>query len=274
MSSQQSAEQESHGSRVSRELGPAERTYFRDLLRNARQLAQGDQERFDGILFAIERLGFFLSTSNQPQQHNLGRYRATLLSLLGSGAYAELTEERLLVPNSRLITLVERGRNDALHQGAAARHLTERSIELSLRIEDALMSDESIAKVCDFMVMHPVLCETWQPLQFIRQVMLENSFSYLPVNIGQIDSPDWRLVHDFEVARFIGRRDFRQRKERLKMTLTEACRTSPPLTLVRAETVASDAAIDSVQNNQHPTLVFIGSGLSHPIGIITAFDLL
>ena len=47
-----------------------------------------------------------------------------------------------LTPFSRLYDLVQDARNDALHQGAFARHLTIHAIGLALILEDALRSSE------------------------------------------------------------------------------------------------------------------------------------
>ena len=47
----------------------------------------------------------------------------------------------LHLPFYRLYELVMQARNDALHQGAYARHLTSHAIDLSIVIEDALMNN-------------------------------------------------------------------------------------------------------------------------------------
>ena len=70
------------------------------------------------------------------------------------------------------------GRNDALHQGACARHLANHAVQLALVLEDALMPSEP--KVSDFMVRDAICAAHWQPISFVRQQMLANSFSYLP----------------------------------------------------------------------------------------------
>ena len=49
------------------------------------------------------------------------------------------------------------------------------------------------------MVRSPVTAEPWQPLSFVRQLMLTNSFSILPVLM-----PDgWRVVTDAQVAAYL-----------------------------------------------------------------------
>src|ERR1700757_614277 len=82
-------------------------------------------------------------------------------------------------------------RNDALHQGAFARYLTKHAIELAILLEDALSNG-----------LDPLARETWQPIAFLRQLMLANSYSYLPVfrNDNQ-----WWIVSDAAIAAYLGR---------------------------------------------------------------------
>jgi len=61
---------------------------------------------------------------------------------------------------------VRAARNDALHQGAFARHLTVHAIQLAIVLEDALM--QNLTTVGDYMVQNPVYAATWQPVGFIR----------------------------------------------------------------------------------------------------------
>ena len=100
-------------------------------------------------------------------------------------------------PFSDLLELVRDARNSALHEGSFARHLTIHVVELSLIIEDALMYN-SVA-VSDFMVRDPVCAYPWQPLSFIRQKMLLNSFSFLPVCVDYKDEKDWWVVSDLSL---------------------------------------------------------------------------
>src|SRR5439155_14524227 len=100
----------------------------------------------------------------------------------------------LHTPFSVLYELVRRGRNAAMHEGASARHLTLHAIELALVLEDALMM--GMDQIGDYMVRNPVYAALWQPLSFVRQEMLVNSFSYLPVAIEERSGKDWRLVSD------------------------------------------------------------------------------
>ena len=108
--------------------------------------------------------------------------------------------------------------NDALHQGAFARHLTIHAIDLALILEDALRSFEE-PRVSDYMVRNPLFAELWQPIGFIRQQMLANSFSFLPVlkgkNCSFADS-----VHDSRLPTEIRGEDGRHNQSYKKSVMT------------------------------------------------------
>ena len=117
--------------------------------------------------------------------HKIGTlwgYRSNVIKEASSSPLAEQIPSLLPewhAPFASLYDLVREARNDALHVGAFARHLTRHAIELSLVLEDALMAEAVVAR--DFMVEGPICASAWQPLSSIRSTMLANSFSYLPV---------------------------------------------------------------------------------------------
>ena len=155
--------------------------YFRDALRTARAEALRDSESFEGIVFAIERLGSLLS----KRRANLRRYEPFLTVLARNSPLAETLPASCPGYHTsvdRLFTLVRQGRNSALHEGAYARNLTANAFELALVLEDALLDGHS--QIGSFMVRTPVCAFPWQPLGFIRQQMLANSFSFLPVQVN------------------------------------------------------------------------------------------
>ena len=159
------------------------RLHHRDELRQARAFALRDAEGFQAVLFAIERLGVKL----EGRVGTPSEYKTELRKLS--------TESPLARPAAsgarrfgKLFEGVRQGRNDVMHQGAFARHLTQSSVDLALILEDALMSKS--ARVEDFMVRSPERAFSWQPLAEIRRTMLLNSFSYLPVKIED----EWKLT--------------------------------------------------------------------------------
>jgi hypothetical protein len=168
--------------------------------------------------------------------------------------------------------LVEDGRNWAMHQGAVARHLTGHATKLAIVLEDALMHDYDMVR--DFMVQNPVCAELWQPLSLIRQTMLENSFSFLPVNCGPQAAPTWKLVSDLDVARYL--RAGRARNLRLVEKLSEAQKSGgielKAPSCCKPEDSASTALKDS---KELPILVTdSGNAAGRLLGIVTTFDLL
>ena len=174
--------------------------YFLNQLRDARTHALRDAEGFRDILFAIERLGLVLSGGEVNGNPGLGTYRPVLTELAREAPlFVDTDQLEAFHPTfEALYTAVKDARNDAMHQGAYARHLTHHSVQLAIILEDALMA--SLSKVTHFMVRAPVTAEPWHPVSFVRQQMLENSFSYLPIEIDIQGKPSWRLVSEQAVA--------------------------------------------------------------------------
>ena len=172
------------------ELNPKMRLHFRDQFRKARAAALRDAEAFDEIIHVVEQLGSFLKKSIL----NLGQYQKTISALANSSCLAEkpCCDTRF----DTLYDLVREARNDAMHQGAFARHLTVHAVQLALVLEDALMRDSLTAR--DFMIRDPVRAELWQPISVVRQQMLVGSFSFIPVLIEAED--EWYLVSDENLA--------------------------------------------------------------------------
>jgi len=254
--------------------------WFADQLRSARLAALADGEAFDEIIHAVERLGSYLSREDMAKKGkhgSLGEYRDKLLALVkaqGLALESRPNFKNLMTPFETLYELVRVARNDALHQGAFARHLTKHAIELGIILEHSL-SNFMDPVVADFMVRNPVCGAPWQPLMFIRQQMLANSFSHLPVCW---DEREWFCISDILVANFLGSgRNTAVRSERLAMTLKEAfARTEGPIPLTPAVpidgTTALDRALELLRDS--PILLVknpIGTGL---LGVVTAFDLL
>lgn len=254
------------------ELEPEQRLYFRDQLREARAIALRDAEGFQGILFIIERLGYFLSRQRPEKESGLDSYRSCIIELA--------RESPLFIHKEfwRLYEAVRTARNDAMHQGAYARHLTTRAVELAIILEDALMSNSE--KVKEYMVRNPLCAELWQPISLIRQQMLANSFTFLPLYIRErpdVKESGWYLVSDYSIARFL--RSSSDRKTRLRMTLGKAISEGleiEPTTPVGEDLSIKDAVKDPVKDaGGRPLLIMLN--LDDPstlVGIVTPFDLL
>lgn len=247
-----------------------EAIYFRDQFRDARALALQDAESFQDVLFVLERFGSFLTGKIQ----DLGKYENLLVEFAKKSPLADGVAEASAwhTPFSALIEFVRSSRNDALHQGAFARHLTSHVVKLALVLEDALMADAAV--VSDYMV-HPAICAYhWQPLGFIRQQLLLYSFSYLPI-LTDDGTPTNGLVSDLALASYLGRNQS-ERKVRLGHTLKSAIETLG-LKVTPTISLALDTPVHEALARMSGPPVLIVSKSDAPIrllGILTAFDVL
>ena len=243
--------------------------FFRNQFREARAVAYRDAEGFQEILFTLERFGAYLNKKIQ----DLGKYESKITSI---ACQSPLAED---VPNfckswhlsfSDLYDLIREARNDALHQGAFVRHLTNNATRLALVLEDALMI--KLNKAADYMVREPVCASLWQPISFIRQQLLVNSFTYLPVSVPQ-GKTRWQLVSDYAIADYLRKGD--KRKERLATTLEKALEEAD-LELEPAGICHPDASINEILelSSGKPVLVVEAGQPDRLLGIVTPFDLL
>jgi hypothetical protein len=244
--------------------------HFRDQLRAARAAALRDAEAFREIVFVLERLGAFLSND----RGNLGRYFPRIKNQAARSPMAEEVPTELPDFHQQFdvkYEIVREARNAALHEGALARHLTANAVELSIVLEEGIMSE--LHQVSDFMVRNPICAFMWQPLSFIRQTMLVNSFSYLPVPVEKEDKTDWRLISDFRLAQCL-RKNGKVVKEGLIQRLEDAVE-SGQLELHSAKTCGPQDKIEVVlpTSDGLPTLV-LSPDNRELLGILTPFDLL
>jgi CBS domain-containing protein len=241
--------------------------HFRDQLRIARAIAFRDSEAFQEIAFVLERIGAYLL----GQMKDLGRYRDAIQSVANKSPMSLDVPSQLPEWHSPFATkyeIVREARNAALHEGALARHLTGNAMELSLVVEEALM--QGCYRVGDFMVRNPVCAYLWQPLSFIRQTMLVNSFSYLPV-IDEKGERLYGLVSDFQLAQYL-RRDGEARA-RLIQRLREAL-DSKQMELTTAHMCKPEDRVDAVLSESQGVPMLVVSSDDQLIGILSAFDLL
>ena len=81
-------------------------------------------------------------------------------------------------------------------------------------------------KVSDFMVRDAICAAHWQPISFVRQQMLANSFSYLPILWPADNNPRWHVVSDVGVTRFLRSAVSKaDRNRRLAIIIGEAIRS-------------------------------------------------
>ena len=246
-----------------------QRVYFRNMFREARAAALADAEGFQEILFAIERLGCLLL----GRQGDLGVYEDRILAFLAENGVTVAASSGNGVHSSirTLYGLVRDARNSALHQGAFARQLTTHSTELALAIESALT--HSMSQIGDYAVLHPICASAWHPVRFVRQTMLANSFSFLPINVGTDSAPDWQLISDVALASYIRKPGTPPVKDRLQQPVGDVIRAAW-ISPVQPYTCATTTDVHEALSCCHgiPILVVAPGGAL--LGIATPFDLL
>lgn len=247
--------------------------HSRNELRAARTETYRDAEAFDQVLFAIERLGSFIAGKiGTLKIYDMHLRKKARLSPLAEAIPKQLPNWH--APFSTLYALLQVARNEALHQGAFARHLTTHAVELCIILEDALMKEASRAR--DFMVTNPVCANVWEPISSVRRTMLINAFSYLPVAMDTELHPGWHLVSDLKIAKYLhDTSNGKLRLDRLAAELQQAVKANH-IRLIRAKTCNPDQDIVSVLSNctGFPVLVVDQTHPQKLRGLITPFDVL
>lgn len=243
--------------------------HFLGAFRSARFEALQDAEGYQELLFCVERLGTALSGKVSA----LGSYQGSIAKIADLSPLAEEIPgqwRELHIPFARLYELVREARNDALHHGALARNLTTSAVQLALVLEDAFMTQ--LSQVADYMVRGPVCAQLWHPISFMRQQMLEASFSYLPFFLETGKKGSWYLIADRSIAKYLSTGG--RRKERLARPLKDAIEDG-----LKVEEALTCSPEDDIQTaldrfTGSPILVCRRDAPDELIGILTAFDLL
>ncbi len=246
--------------------------YIRDQLRQARAIALRDSEAFEEFIFVLERMGKILTRTDA----GLWKFQEEIAKEAAMSPLAVDVPKSFPHLHTRfdiLYNLVRTARNDALHEGAFARHLTTHAVELSIVLEDALMNDCDLAS--HFMVRNPVCAYPWQPLSFIRQTMLVNSYSYLPVPTQENGYILWKLISDLLLAQYLrsaaSQKEFRKR---IVQTLEEVV-TSKGIMLLQPVICKPEDKIATVLAKSDGTPILVEStDPDQLLGILTPFDLL
>lgn len=247
-------------------LGRDQARHFRSRLRTARDQVLADAEGFDQLIHEIESLGAFLA--NDAKKKGLHEHKGPLLALASESALHD--ENRF----SELFEVFREGRNDLMHEGAAARRLAEQAVAIALVLEDALMLVPGLREVASYMVESPVCAQPWHTMKMIRHTMLARQFSFLPV---RMPGRPWEIVADVQLAAWLPHGPKSVRKEHVALALQDAVRDRAFKLLV-ATTCLPDAPIDEAQREliarpEHAPILVVDRE-ENPVGILTAFDLL
>ncbi|WP_414657395.1 CBS domain-containing protein [Deinococcus sp. VB343] len=232
-----------------------EAAYFLKLFRGARYAALEDAENFREICFVLEEFGCHLNGNNTKSLRKYG-------SLLRSFANQKRRQEF-----SVMFDMVVDARNEASHRGVFARNLAGKSVRLSIILEESLLN--MTVQVKHLMSESVIFAEDFYTLAKVREIMLENSFSYIPVML----SGKYYFISDSLVAKkwqdFIGddKAKYNTRISQL-LSLKE---------LLEAEEILSHAPKSEayLKVGHLPLLVFNGKHENRKVvGILSPFDLL
>lgn len=236
-------------------LEDEEASYFLHALRDARYAALDDAENFRSICFALEELGTRLAGENL---RSLRRYKTIL---------RDIVPNKLKNEYSELFELVVSARNEASHRGIFARNLSSKSIRLSIIIEAGLQI--MTTKVRHLMSQNVIFAEKFYSLAKVREIMLENSFSYIPILLND----KYYLIPDFIVARIW--HDTKS-DDKLKYN-TKIEKILNKEELLEPLEILSNADKSSLLNLmlKEPALIFNGKHADRAVvGILSPFDLL
>jgi hypothetical protein len=245
--------------------------YFRDQFRAARARALHDAEAYNEVLFSIERFGSALT----KKVGTLATYGNEIKNIAKTSPLAEEIpgdHRDWHVPFPDLYEVVRDARNDALHQGASARHLTANATQLVLILEDALNENNAI-NVGHYVVRDPLCAFPWQPISLVRQQMLANNFSYLPFWNEQAEESAWQFISDYTVADYLRSAPSKNgedgRKVRLAKTVEEAL-DSPGFDLTKARHCYSDTSVQDALKilDGSPVLVIVSNSHERLVGIL------
>jgi hypothetical protein len=231
-------------------------------LRDARALILRDSESFHEAAMTLERVGQVLCGK---MRKGLGAYEPELIELATSSQTQDLCEV------ARLFETVREARNMAVHEGAWARHLSSRLIDLMLILEHAIASKMKLVK--DIMVQTPVVAQDWHLIAHVRQTMLANSFSSLPI----FQNEKWFIVTDVMVVRYLrGAADKKELADRLSTSLGTAIGHGA-IAPTEATCVPPDAKLAELDSAIDQSLILITEEAldgSRLLGILSPFDLL
>ncbi len=243
-----------------------QRVEFLARLRDARALVLRDGESFREASTVLEHIGQVIGgrIGNGLKDHELAI--VSLAKQAGQGDEESVT---------RLFNVVREARNKAVHDGAYARHLNGRLVDLLLLLEEAIMTN--MDHVEDLMVRSPLSAEPWHLVSHVRKMMLANSFSCIPIFKCKAGKDRWMLLQDATLMHWIrSEPNKKKQKERLAMPVGEAI-TNHALAVKGAICCGRVATIGDLlpRMNDDPTLVTEKiDGEERLLGIITAFDLL
>lgn len=258
-------------------LEEKQKQFYRDQLRSARAAALADAEGFLAVIHTLELMG----QQMKGKVLDLGRYKNKLTCVADDSPLCDEVASKCPAYHTTFSALYDelrRARNDAVHQGAYARILTDHAVDLAIILEDALMPNSECSRVSQFMVRDVVKAEWWHPVSYARQQMLKHGFSYIPVWFEN----EWRMLSEYSVAKYLrGSPD--KRNDRLVKTIKKAEAEKDGLKLPPVDEdhhiVGPEKPVSSILGciGASPILVIDskdGDEKNRLVGILTAADIL
>lgn len=231
-------------------------------LREARALVLRDAESFHEASMVLERVGQVLCGEIRK---GLSQYRDELVT---KAVEAEGVEQEYV---ERLFYTVKDARNMAVHEGAWARNFNSRLVDLILILEQAIMKNMKTA--ADIMVRNPIVAETWQMIGHIRQTMLANSFSSLPVLVNS----QWFFISDAMVMSYLRNTKNGRVNEKLLSTQLGTANEQKEIPLLEARCFSPTTELKDLVTKMDAGAALITENTINPprlLGIVTSFDLL
>ena len=129
-------------------------------------------------------------------------------------------------------------------------------------------------QIKDYMVQNPVYAHAWQPVSFVRQMMLKNSFSYIPVYMNKKNTEEkaWHLIADYHIATYLRSANGDSHRKLLTQSIKEAIGS----TIEEADIFFPNDPVEKVLERikGEPILVVKSDACEELLGIATAFDLM
>lgn len=246
------------------------RTYLK-FLREAREMAQKDSEEFGALIHAFERIG---AMEVGRLGRGLGAYEKVLLAIASDSPLSKGQPPHFHSSAAKLFTLIERQRNAAVHQGVIARNLVRHSVEFSLILEHSIMNMKNITTAADLMIRDVCYADIDHPMSYIRQRMLANAFSWLPVIC---EDKSVKMLSDAAFAKWLRGMAWEDHEREIVRTLNDVITDpSPSLVLRKSILRPVETPITDIAKalGSRPILLHEPRDETKIVGLISAFDLL
>ena len=235
-------------------------------MRDARAKALANAEGWQDLIYVFERLAKF-ATHNQKTTVGCPVAKSFFIEIMKRGCShgpPRAQQQRLLLQQ------VIEGRNSEFHGGAAARRFARHCVEFSFLLEDGLKN--FMKKTLESIMSSPIISvEPWQMLADVRRLMLENSFTWVPVK----EAKGWRVISDHALVVFLSSNQDAIFSKTIDAALTDpGALTAPPLNIFNQEMETDHGDLQGALS-RGPVLVSAEDKYPHRVvGIVTAFDLL